>query len=335
MPKPQSLPSNFAALISAMDPIQANYPAGCNAHIFPDGAFRSDDGRPASQTGGELTDWRMDAEIAAKLIADLGDGRRPILYDYEHRSLFVGDSRAAGWIDKLVYAPGQGLFAHVGWTPDADQEIAKGIWRYSSPLFNFNPKTGAVTKLISVALTNNPALCDLGAVALAYQAALANAGPVGALANHFLTTAGSLPGSTTGESDMPPEQLAALTVERDTLKGQLAALTAERDKATADLAALRKQVDDQAAETEKAKRDSMIEAALTAGTLPPAQKAFAESLDTAALAKFIDTLKPLAMLGKQVDGKPGGDAAGQLTPDELAVCKRMNISPEDFIKTRG
>lgn len=334
MPKPQTLPSNLAALIFALDPIQANYPAGCNAHIFPDGAFRSDDGRPASQTNGELLDWRMDAEIAAKLIADLGNSRKDILYDYEHRSLF-GDSRASGWIDKLVYAPGQGLFGHVAWTPDADQEIAKGIWRYSSPCFNFDPKTGAVTKLISVALTNNPALGDLGAVMLAYQAALAKAMPVGALANLFLTTAGSLPGETTGDSDMTPEQLAALTTERDTLKSQLAALTVERDKATADLVALRKQVDDQAAAADKTKRDDMIKAALTAGTLPPAQKDFAESLDTAALAKFLDTLKPLAILGKQVDGKPGAEAAGQLTQDELATCKRMNISPEDFIKTRG
>ena len=309
-----------------------DYPEGCNAHILPDGLFRSDDGRPASLTNGTLQDWKMDAAIAASLIAALEKSGKPILYDYEHNSLY-GDSIAAGWIDRLVYAAGRGLFAHVDWVDDAAEAIAKKKYRYSSPCFLFDPKTGAVIQLLSVALTNNPALGDLGAVDLVRRAAL-SAIPVGALANLFLT-AGGVPGSTVGDPSMTPEQIAALTSERDTLKTTLASLTVERDEARAELAALRKQVDDQAAADDKSKRAGMIDAALTAGTLPPAQKAFAESLDTAALGKFLETLTPLAILGKQADGKPGAGASGQLTPDELAACKRMNLSPEEFLKSRG
>ena len=346
VPKTQSLQSSFAALAFALDSSEANYPVGCNAHVLPDGAFRSDDGRPASMTGGELMDWQLNAEIAAKLIADLGNGRRPVLYDYEHRSLF-GDSRAAGWIDKLVYVPGQGLFGHVDWTPDADQDIAKKIWRYSSPYFAFDPKTGAVTKLISVALTNNPALGNLGAVMLAYQAALAKALPVGALANQFLTTAGSLPGSTQGDSDMPPDVLATLTAERDGLKTQLAALTVERDAQASKLVALTAERDSlkakvDAADQEKAqaalaadqtKHAELLQAALTDGRLVPAQKPWAEKQPLAALSEYLDATKPLPITQQQTDGK--GDAGHGLSQDELAMCSRMGVTPEDFKKAKA
>ena len=162
MPKKKPLINAFtAALVFALDAGAEGYPAGCNAHIFPDEAFRSDDGRPASLTAGELRDWQMNAAIAAALASALANGGKPILYDYEHNSLY-GDSRAAGWIDRLEYVAGQGLFGHVEWTPDAAEDIAKKVYRYSSPFFSFDPKTGAITKLLSVALTNNPALGELG-----------------------------------------------------------------------------------------------------------------------------------------------------------------------------
>lgn len=128
---------------------------------------------------------------------------------------------------------------------------------------------------------------------------------------------------------MTPEQIAALTNERDTLKTQLAALTAERDKVTADLAALRKKVDEENAAADKAKREDMIQTALTAGHLLPAQKEFAESLDTAALTKFLETLSPLALLSKQTDGKPAKCGDG-LTQEELDMCTRMGVSAEDY-----
>lgn len=309
-------------------------PEGCNAHIFPDGKFRSDDGRPARDTEGRVQDWRMDAQIAADLIAQLEKSGKPILYDYEHNSLW-GDSEAAGWITKLVYVAGKGMYARVEWVDDAAEAIAGKKYRYSSPCFLYDD-TGRIVRLLSVALTNNPALGDLGAVALARQAAL-SATPVGALAALFSNAAGRIPGITTGDQAMTPEQIAALTTERDTLKTNVAALTAERDKAHADLAALRKQVDDAKAAADAAKRKDMIEAALTAGHLVPAQKEFAESLDLGSLTKFLDTLKPVAMLSKQVDGKgkPGGDKNAQLTAEEQAMCKSLGVSPEDFLLAKG
>ena len=343
---PKIKPAFTAALVIALGATDG-YPAGCNAHIFPDGDFRADDGRPASMTGGELRDWRMDAEIAAALIDALGDGRKPILYDYEHRSL-LGDSRAAGWIDRLVYVPGRGLFGHVDWVTDADREIAKRVWRYSSPYFAFDPKTGAVTKLISVALTNNPALVDLGAVMLAYQAALSGAAPIGTLADHFLTTAGSSPGSTHGGSDMP-DVLAALTAERDGLKTQVAALTTERDAQaslvvaltterdalTAKVAAAEQEKAQAALATEQKAKDDLITAACSGDKplMTPAQAEAVKSLSVAELTKFIDTLKPVPLTNRQA-GAGSQEGNHGLSAEQLAWCNRMGVTPEQFAEAR-
>ncbi|WP_306602505.1 phage protease [Azonexus sp.] len=309
-----------------------DYPEGCNAHIFPDGKFRSDDGRPARDTEGQVQDWRMDAEIAADLIAALEQSGKPILYDYEHNSLF-GDSVAAGWITKLVYVAGRGLFAHVEWVDDAAEAIAKKKYRYSSPCFYYDA-SGRVTELISVALTNNPALGDLGAVALVRRAAL-SALPVGALAQHFLTAAGRIPGNPAGDPEMTPEQIAALTSERDTLKTSLASLTAERDKANADLAALRKKVDDDKAAAE-AKEKADLLAAATSGDKPkmtPAQAEAVKEMPLAALKNLIGTLGTVALTNLQSDRPDQGGVNG-LTADEVAACSRMNVTPEEYLAAK-
>lgn len=319
MPNPKSASSAVAALVLAIDADTTGYPAGCNAHIFPDGAFRADDGRPASLTGGEIRDWQMSDQIAASLIATFEAGGKPILYDYEHNSLY-GDSRAAGWIDKLVHVPGQGVYAHVEWTPKAAEDIAKKVYRYSSPYFYFDPKTGAVKQLISVALTNNPALGDLGAVGLKRTTDF----------------------STTKEADMADEkQVAALTVERDGLRTEVAALTAERDGLKTQLAALTTERDSLKAEqaqaalaAEQQQKDALI-AAACGGEKPlmtPAQAEAVKGLPLAELSKFIDTLKPVPLTQRQADGKEGGGHS--LTKEELAYCSKMGVTPEQFVATK-
>lgn len=325
---------NIAALVIDLSRSAADYPEGCNAHITPDGYFRADDGRPRSMEGVTVDDWLMNAEIAARLIAYQEARGKPILYDYEHNSLW-GDSRAAGWITKLVYVAGRGLFGKVEWTPDAAEAIAKKVWRYSSPLFYFDPNTGAVLELVSVALTNNPALGDLGAVDLVRRAALA-ALPIGALANQF-NAAGGLPGKPSGESDMTPEQLAALTAERDGLKITLAALTVERDGLKTQVVALTTERDGLIADKQKvalaaeeAERTQLLKDAMSGDKprLMPAQKEWAEKQSLASLKEYLDASAPLALASRQSEKESGGEHG--LTAEELAACNKMDVTPEQF-----
>lgn len=334
------LPKNIAALVMDLAGSAEGYPEGCNAHITPDGAFRSDDGRPRSMDGVEVDDWQMNAEVAARLIAALQSSGKPILYDYEHNSLY-GDTRAAGWIVELVYVPGRGLFGRVEWTPRGAKEIADKEFRYSSPLFYFDPKTGAVTELLSVALTNNPALGDLGAVDLVRRAALA-ALPIGALANQFSLAAGGLPGNQPGgSSTMTPEQLAALTAERDGLKSTLASLTAERDGLKSQLAALTTERDGLVAEkaqaalaAEKSEKDGLIKAALSGDKprLLPAQKEWAEKQSLASLKEYLDTTSPVDLSRQSTP--PEGDGNHGLSKDELAMCSKMGLTTEAYAKAK-
>lgn len=317
----------LAALVFSLAPA-AGYPEGCNAHITPDGAFRAEDGRPRSMSGVEVDDWQMNADIAARLIADFEASGKPILYDYEHNSLY-GDTRAAGWIVKLVYVAGRGLFGQVEWTPTGAKDVAEKNYRYSSPLFYFDPKTGAVMALVSVALTNDPALGDLGAVDLVRRAALA-ALPLGALANTYMH-AGGLPGNQHGESDMTPEQLAALTAERDTLKTLLATLTTERDTLKSQVAALtaEKAAAAEAADA-KAKADLIAEAC--AGDKPrlmPAQKAWAEKQSLAALTEYLAATAPLPV-GLQSDAHKPDEGGASLSADQITWCNKMGVTPEQY-----
>lgn len=323
-----TLLANTAALVLALDADTSGYPAGCNAHVFPDGLFRADDGRPASITNGELRDWQMDEAIAASLIAAFESNTKPILYDYEHNSLY-GDSRAAGWIDKLVHVPGQGIYAHVEWTPKAAEDVAKKVYRYSSPYFLFDPKTGAVKQLISVALTNNPALGDLGAVGLKRIADFSTVSPKKEADMAEANQVAAL----TVERDGLKNEVVALTIERDKLNAQVAALTTERDAQKIKLDAMEKEKADAALASAKAKHAELLQAALTDGRLVPAQRPWAEKQSLAALTEYLEATSPLPITQKQSQSG-GKDGNHGLDAEALAWCNRMGVTPEQYIEAK-
>src|ERR1700682_3111858 len=80
---------------------------------------------------------------------------------------------AAGWIRELQVRAGA-LWGRVEWTVRAADSIVAREYRYVSPVFQFDPATGSVTRLLRAGLTNNPNL-HLTAIAAAETAAAANA----------------------------------------------------------------------------------------------------------------------------------------------------------------
>ncbi|QAZ67038.1 phage protease [Solidesulfovibrio carbinolicus] len=166
-----------AALAVALAPTAdaASLPDGMNVQLFPDGDFDARDGRPGSLKGCTTKAWRFDADIAAALIARTNTRETPLFIDYEHHTLTAKDAGhkavAAGWIEALAYVPGRGLFARVAWTDAARAHIRADEYRYISPLFTFDPESGAVLSLVNAALTNSPALDGMAAVAAVRQVA--------------------------------------------------------------------------------------------------------------------------------------------------------------------
>lgn len=138
--------------------------------LFPAGEFRGNDGRPA-----DAPCWRMTAELAAPIVAALNSRPVRLMVDYEHQTLYAArngqPNPASGWLGKLEWVEGKGLFAEVEWTAAAKKRIAEGEYRYISPMFQYLP-SGDITTLLPPALTNTPALDALDPVALAAAAKL-------------------------------------------------------------------------------------------------------------------------------------------------------------------
>lgn len=299
--------------------------------ILPAGEFAAVDGRPGDKVAGGT--WKLTAELARKVIAQVAAQRTDVLVDYEHQSLLSKDNGkpapAAAWLKALEWRDGPadaggGLWAlDVGWTPAAAAALTASEYRYLSPVFAYDDQ-GRVTRLVSVALTNTPALDTLDP--LVSRAALS-----------LLT--GDHTHDTGADMDKD-QQIAALTTERDAAKTNIAALTAERDQANTQLAALTAERDGLKAAADQAKADAdkkahadVLQAALTDGRLTPAQKPWAEKQSLAALTEYLDATKPVAALTRQA-GDAGAQGEHGLTSDELVMCTRMGVSPEDFVKAK-
>ncbi|WP_026600502.1 phage protease [Methylomonas sp. 11b] len=302
------------------------------AHLLPVGPFRAADGRPE-----DCEAWLLDATIAASVIQRLRDRKNDTLIDYEHQSLRAEWNGqpviAAGWFHDMQWRDGKGLYAvGVDWTKTAKQRITDKEYRYISAVFWYYSGTGEVLDVVSVALTNTPAidgLDDLGEEGMA------------ALNKRF-----SLPDPNPEHTDMatPQEELAALrvthantetalaslTAERNTLKTQLAALTAEHDAVVGELAALTKQINDDKAAAEVQKKTDLITAALTDGRLAPALKPWAEKQTIAALTEYFETTGPLPITQRQAgDGHTTGTAA--LTAEQKAIADKMGVTEEEYL----
>lgn len=347
--KPQSannrsteLTTGFAALTFELVPGAGGVTT--EAHLLPPGPFRSTDVRPV-----ECAAWQLDAQIAQRVIALAASRKNDILIDFEHQSLRSRDNGkradAAGWVPRtLEWREGKGLFAtNIDWVDDTPKLIAKKKYRYISTVFVYDAETGEVLEIVSIALTNTPAVDGLDPLAALARAALSR-GDI----TVFSTTA--------GESEMPPteKEIAALTAAHETAKSQVAELTAERDglntqvatltterdglktqvaDLSAKVAGFEKEKADAALAADKAKHAELLQAALADGRIPPALKGWAEKKSLADLTEYLESVNPLAMLNKQVDGKGGGGEHG-LSAVELAACTRAGIKPEDFAATK-
>jgi hypothetical protein len=126
--------------------------------LLPAGSFRARDGRPAG-----VYAWRIDREIAQRVIERFRAAKNPRVIDYEHQTLNSAENGqpapAAGWFTGLEWVDGVGLFAvGVIWTERAKAMIRSNEYRYISPVFRFDKHTGEVLEIINAALTNVPAL---------------------------------------------------------------------------------------------------------------------------------------------------------------------------------
>ncbi|MCP4109601.1 MAG: hypothetical protein GY749_29450, partial [Desulfobacteraceae bacterium] len=89
--------------------------------VFPEGEiFNENDSLPVYMN-------KESAEIVISHFESLG---HDMVVDYEHQTLEGVQAPAAGWVTKIEYRDGDGLYVHTEWTEKAVQYIEKREYRY-------------------------------------------------------------------------------------------------------------------------------------------------------------------------------------------------------------
>lgn len=113
-------------------------------------------------------DFLFDEEAAQAVMEEYEAHGVDLSIDYDHAAVNGGGARvvAAGWF-KLEMRDGDLWAVDVKWTPAGAEHLRQGEYRYFSPLFNFDPDSGRIQKIVNSALTNTPALHGIDALVAA------------------------------------------------------------------------------------------------------------------------------------------------------------------------
>lgn len=312
----------------------------------------------------------MNKELATAIIAEFDSRKIKTVIDFEHQTMLASQNGqpapAAGWFSKLEWRD-NGLYAiDVEWTERATSMIESGEYKYISPVFTYDKKSGAIKSLFNAALTNNHALDGMDAVAASQLLitqqtnleALKMEGlmeqlrwllnlPVTATADEItaelqkaidqIKSSSANAAATAGFSivsliESQANQIVALTAAAANPDPAKFVAVGTMKELQTEVAALRAQING-------SEVDQIVTAALSAGKILPAQEAWARNLgkqSIASLKEYLETAQPIAALaGTQTDGKPpkGLSDGVQLDDNQLAVCKAMGTDPADFAKT--
>ena len=353
------LSSTFTA--SALD---AQGKAARRVQLLPMGTMATRNGNPPKVV---VRDRAHAHEIIA---ASRGYHRgNDMVFDYDHQSVFGarpgvgGRAEAAGWVKlESLSADNDGIWADVDWTDDANAKLAARQYRYVSPVFMANTRTGEVTSIINATLTNTPNL-DLLAVASAVDP---NAGQgaqepdAGSTQEKNMSLAkiaealgldagaseadilGMIADWKTAKATMS-SAASALGLAVGATGDQIVAAASTAFKAAespdptkfVDKAAF----DDVKAELDrnnKSRIEQKVASAIEEGRVRPSQQAWAMRLGEAnegELDIFLASAAPLLKEGEELNKQPEAET-GKLTEDERHVASSLGISEADFIAAR-
>ena len=317
-------------------------------HILPSGTFRGRDGR------GPYVVSDAQAVIAASLAYAAG---AELVIDYDHQTLsaaqHAGAVPAAGWIKELEARP-DGIWARPEWTAAASAALNAKEYRYFSPVFDYDTRTGEVVRLKLGALTNVPNLQLQAAASRQGDAMNELLARLCALLNLPLTTA---PEAMTASLDaLIAEKTATAAATSDLAKvigvapeAQLAAIVQavqsrlaqppdpnqwvprpQFDTISRSLAQLQET-------TKRAEVEQLVTEAMSAGKVPPALKAWAEDYagrDPEGFKKYVDGAPVITGTSHSASSaSPGGDAK-TLTPEEETVAHAMGLSDETYLSAK-
>lgn len=329
-------------------------------HLVPWGRFEG-------HHSGNLIDVGPDE--AAEVLANHAANGIDIVVDFEHQTIFTmmngQPAPAQAWIDQLEVREDSGVWGHVKeWTAAGESHVRAREYRYLSPVLEQrrDPKTGDRTGLFvsSVALTNVPFFAgELQPVAarshpentmdlrLALIALLAL--PEAATDEDIVKATEELKTEADKSAEPDPVMLAKAELGdlacstlklTPTDKGAKAAVTcALSHEGFVPVAEHLKALHAAEAKAANATTDQVIARAVEMGKLTPSMVTHAKAWmvqNRTACTAWIDTL-PIIVNTGDPSGRRGPKApkeAYELTPEDQAVCKALNITEAQFRSSR-
>ncbi|MGL5007367.1 MAG: phage protease [Plesiomonas shigelloides] len=285
---------------------------GCWLPMIPAGMFAGRDGRSWNNSN-------PDGVVAAF--------NMKLPFDIEHATeTRVGNTEAIGWIVALQNRNGE-VWANVEWNSEGNELIEGKKFGFYSPAFDYSPESGQVLALSSSGLTNKPNL---------YVPALNNQEDNNVKLPLIITQLLGLPEEAT------PEQ--AVTAINTMKSEHQTALNAQQDPtkyvpvATHQLALNRAQeLQGKLDQIEKDKVESLVDAAIAAGKVAPADKNMYVGLCSTENGREQFTAwcsrAPVIADGTQVNTSGAGDSDA-LSADELAMCRKMNLSADEYAASK-
>jgi len=313
-------------------------------------------------TGIDGRRWQMDA---GSIISNAQASKTDFPIDYNHASL---DARktgavapAAGWVDRTTLeARPDGIYGRVKWTGAAVNHLTEREFRYTSPVFTFNPKTGKTLAYKGSGLTHYPNLGDLTPVANSNEGestmdeiieeirealnlpTASNAaeikteldklfGRVGTLATNsdakLIDQVGMIETRIESAETKAAEAVAAVAANAQGDPAQFVPRT-EFDRVDSALKAVTTTQENQ-------RVDMAVNAALDAGKIAPASLDWAKDLcrsNPKSFDEFVANTAQAIPMGENEPGSSGHNSA--LSHEEAAVCSQLGLSTEDYLKSK-
>jgi phage I-like protein len=301
--------------------------------LIPAGSFRGRDGR------GPYVLASPAAVIAATNALRMKAG---IPIDYDHATdlaaLNGNPAPAAGWITEFAIRNGA-IWGRVEWTERAAAAICAHEYRYISPVFQYSPRDGAITRLLRAGLTNNPNL---------YLTAICAAGDEENKMDDFLKQLCEMLGLAAGASnddilDALRAALSAASGDDDDASHRSRNLDPARFVGVAEFQKALTELNTLKIERARERAEHAVDVAIRSGKLVPAHREWAIAY-CAADPRGFDTFaarQPVVLPGEM---NLGGDpraafsrshAGSMLSATEVAICGLLGVTANDFLKRKG
>jgi phage I-like protein len=307
--------------------------------LLPIGEFRARDGRPQ-----EVAHWFAGQTILEKAATRATKH----VIDYEHQTLNAKQNGrpapAAGWFSKITKSE-DGYYADgVEFTDKAKAMIQAGEYRYISPVFSWDQKTGEILEIHNAALVNDPAIDGMSEVTAASYFTNLQEGrmnpatiqemlelPADASDDQVQAAIAKLieavkqkakpPEENVEKSETPPELAEAAKTNAETVAALQTEIAELKNKALAQ------------------EITALIAPAIQDGRLLPNMREWAEQLgrlNIESLKAYLDKAQPITALNtRQTTTVKVDEQAHTLSPEQTEIIAKMGINPEDFIKTEG